>query len=204
MNDNSRRPLPVLWDLTEDMEKAMHEGGPAVYEITGTAGGMAAKAFVSMEEYNYLTDPGFEQGGEGWQSEDLKNADELYVEDKKTDSLTGTKHFHFWSSARDSVEFTLEQTVTDLPAGRYAFSISLMGGDAGTTDIYAYVREDGAVIAKAPMQITSWGNWDTGVIPAFEHREGGQVTVGIYVKCQGTGSGAWGKIDDAKLNSVKQ
>ena len=31
---------------------------------------------------------------------------------------------------------------------------------------------------------------------------GTEVTVGIYVRCRGTGNGAWGKIDDAMLNSV--
>ena len=30
-----------------------------------------------------------------------------------------------------------------------------------------------------------------------------EVTVGLYVKCQGAGNGAWGKIDDAMLNSLR-
>ena len=29
------------------------------------------------------------------------------------------------------------------------------------------------------------------------------VTVGVYVKCQGAGNGAWGKLDDATLNSLQ-
>jgi arabinogalactan endo-1,4-beta-galactosidase len=29
------------------------------------------------------------------------------------------------------------------------------------------------------------------------------VTVGVYVKCTGSGNGAWGKIDDAKLNAIQ-
>ena len=33
--------------------------------------------------------------------------------------------------------------------------------------------------------------------------EGDSVTVGIYVKCSGEGAGAWGKIDDAMLNSAE-
>ena len=32
---------------------------------------------------------------------------------------------------------------------------------------------------------------------------GADVAVGVYVKCQGAGNGAWGKIDDAMLNSVR-
>ena len=61
---------------------------------------------------------------------DLAHADELYVEDKLTDSLHGSRHMHFWSAAEDSVEFTLEQRVTDLAPGDYRFSISIMGGDS--------------------------------------------------------------------------
>ena len=203
MTDNSRSAVPVTWDLTEEEERRMHEKGPAEYLIKGTAGGMEARAYVSMVEYNYLTDYSFEDGGIGWVFTDLNHADELYVEDKKTDSLTGTKHAHFWSAAAGSVTFTLEQTVSDLPAGTYSFSIAIMGGDAGEHTVYAYVRENGEIIATAPMKITSYGSWDIGTVPAFEHADGASLTVGIYVECRGAGNGAWGKIDDAKLNSVR-
>ena len=202
MNDNIRQAVPVVWELPAEKEEEMHASGPAVYEITGEAGGMQAHAWVSMVYYNYLVNDSFEDGDTGWTFTDLKKADELYVEDKKTDSLTGTKHAHFWSAARDSVEFTLEQQPAELPAGRYTFSISVMGGDAGEHEVYAYVKEGDTVLKSEPMKITSYGSWDTGTVPAFEHTEGQPVTVGIYVRCQGAGNGAWGKIDDAKLNSA--
>ena len=134
---------------------------------------------------------------------DLGHADQLYVEDKKTDSLTGSKHVHFWSAKKDTVEFTLEQTLEDLPEGRYRFTVSIMGGDGGNTDIYAYVKVNGEITGKAPMKITSWNHWDTVSVPVFRHSAGEAVTVGVYVKCQGAGSGAWGKIDDALLHSVR-
>ena len=182
----------------------MHEGGPAQYVVTGDAGGMEAKCFVSMIEYNYLEDYSFEDGGDAWIVTDLKSASELYVEDKKTDSLTGSKHLHFWSAVQDSVEFTAEQTVSDLPEGRFKFSISVMGGDCGATDIYAYVKVDGTEVARSEqIPITGWNSWNTGTVPAFDHPAGSEVTVGIYVRCQGTGNGAWGKIDDAMLNSLQ-
>ena len=101
------------------------------------------------------------------------------------------------------MEFTLEQQVENLPEGKFKFTISIMGGDAGNTDIYAYVKVNGEIVAKAPLAITYYGNWDTAVTEAFENAAGSEVAVGIYVKCQGAGNGAWGKIDDALLNSVK-
>ena len=204
LTDDSRKAVPVMWQLTEEEDRRMHGSGPAMYTITGEADGLEAKCYVSMIEYNYMTDYSFEEGGEGWKVTDLKAASELYVEDKKTDSLTGSKHLHYWSAKTDSVEFTAEQTVKDLPEGKFKFSISIMGGDCGETEIYAYVKLDGEEIARSgEMKITGYGSWDTGVIPEFTHPAGSEVTVGIYVKCQGSGNGAWGKIDDALLNSVK-
>ena len=152
---------------------------------------------------NYLLDPSFEDGGEGWVFHDLRHADQLYVEDKKNDSLTGTKHAHFWSAAQNSVEFTLEQQVNGLPEGKFSFSISIMGGDAGEYEAYAFVKLNGETVATAPLKITSWKNWDTGIIPEFYHPANADVVVGVYVKCQGKGAGAWGKIDDAMLTFVR-
>ena len=90
-----------------------------------------------------------------------------------------------------------------MPDGKYKFTVSIMGGDAGKTDIYAYVKVNCETVATAPMGITSYGNWDTAVTPVFTCTAEDEVVVGVYVKCQGTGNGAWGKIDDALLNSVK-
>ena len=201
MNDNSRQALPVSWDAID--EAAMRAGGPQTYQVPGTAGGMPAICYVSMVEYNFLKNPGFEDGEDGsWVAQALGPMDQLYIEEKASDSLTGDYHYHFWSAAQDSVEFTLEQTAQDLPAGTYKYSISIMGGDAGDTDIYAYVKINGEITARAPMTITSYGSWDTAVIENIPCTDTDTVTVGAYVKCSGAGSGAWGKIDDAMLNSM--
>ena len=132
----------------------------------------------------------------------FKPMDELFVEDKVTDSLTGTKHYHFWSAGKDAVEFTLEQTVTGLKAGTYSFSASIMGGDAGDTDICIYVKRNGETVATAPLQITVYNEWHSASIGDIACSEGDTLIVGIYVKC--AGPNAWGKIDDAMLNSVKE
>ena len=203
LTDNSRQPVPVAWNLTEEQDRIMHSSGPKQYEITGLADGREARCRVSMVEFNYLQDYSFEEGGSAWVFTDLSKADELYVEEKKTDSLTGSKHAHFWSAAKDSVEFTLEQPVPDLPEGRYRFSVSVMGGDCGETDIYAYVKINGETVARSEqIPLTGYNNWNAGVVPEIDHPAGSEVTVGIYVKCSGEGNGAWGKIDDALLNTL--
>ena len=202
MTDGNRSPVPVVWDVTEAQLQQMASAGAGKYEITGLAEGKRAKAFVSVVEFNYLQNYSFEQGDlTGWTLIELGKADELYVEDKVTDSLSGTMHMHFWSAAANSVEFSLEQQVTDLAAGTYKYSISIMGGDAGEHRVYAYVKRNGEVVQTAPMEITGYGSWDAGQITGIQVAQGDVLTVGIYVKCAGAGNGAWGKIDDGLLNT---
>ncbi len=200
MLDNSKKAIPVEWHNV-DID-AMKMGGVAKYEILGTADGMTAHCYVSMVEYNYLTNWSFEDGETGWVAKALKSFDELYVEDKVSDSLTGTKHYHFWGAAADAVEFTLEQSIENLPSGKYKYTISVMGGDGGITDIYAYVKINGEMVYKCSTEITAYGEWHSALIENIEYTSGDEIIVGIYFKC--SGPNAWGKIDDAMLNSVKE
>ena len=199
MRDNSRKSIPVQWDAA-DLE-AMKQGGVAKYTVTGTAGGMKVNCNISMVEYNYLQDWSFENWGESWTATPMGKMAELYVEDKASDSVTGTKHYHFWDAGANTVEFTLEQEVKNLKSGTYAYSISIMGGDGGETEIYAYVKVGGKIIATGEATITVYNEWHKATIESFEYTEGEPIVVGLYVKC--AGPNAWGKIDDAKLNSVK-
>ena len=200
MLDNSRQQIPVQWQNVD--EDAMKNGGVAQYTVEGVAGGMKAICRVSMVQYNFLKNWSFEDGESGWTATQLKKFDQLNVEDKITDSITGSKHYHFWGAGADCVEFTLEQNVADLKDGKYDYSISIMGGDGGATEIYAYVKINGEVVATAETKITVYNEWHTAAISNIEYREGDTLTVGIYVKC--AGPNAWGKIDDAKLNSVTE
>jgi len=203
MTDDSRQPVPVSWDISEADYETMYSSGPAKYDITGDAAGLTAHCTVSMEEFNFLDDPGFETGELGsWRVIEKGNADQLYVEKKSTDSLSGEWHMHFWSEKQNSVEFSLEQSVNGLDAGKYKFTISIMGGDAGDQTVYAYARVNGEQVGTSEMSITSYNKWSTGVITDIPVDEGDELVVGIYVKCAGAGKGAWGKIDDAMLNSM--
>ena len=202
MNDDSKQEIDVTWNVTDAQLQEMYSGGVAKYEVLGTAGGMTAHCYISMVEYNFLKNYSFEDGDSGWTITPVGKMDELYIEDKATDSLTGTKHVHFWSAASNSVEFTVEQQVESLPTGNYKYTVSIMGGDCGTTDIYSYVKIDGQIVTTQALTINGYGNWDTQVINGISYTAGQTITVGVYVKCSGSGNGAWGKIDDALLNSV--
>lgn len=200
MLDNSRQAIEVQWhDVDID---ALKSGGVKTHTVKGTAGGMETTCYVSMVEYNFLRNWSFEEGETGWTATALKNFNQFYVEDRASDSVTGDMHYHFWGEGADCVEFTLEQEVQNLPGGNYRYEISIMGGDGGDTEIYAYVKINGQIAATADTVITVYNQWHTAVIDRIEHNQGDSLVVGIYVKCGGPN--AWGKIDDAKLNSLKK
>ena len=200
-SNNERRSIDVTWDAID--EAAIMAQGAAKHEIRGTADGMPALCILSVLEKNYLVDYSFEEESDAWIATAIGKMDEFKLEDKVSDSLTGTKHYHFWSAAANSVEFTLEQTPTNIPAGEYKFIISIMGGDGGQMEIYSYVKINGEIAYKADLTMTSYGTWHTATIEDINYNGTDQITVGIYVKCGGSGNGAWGKIDDAMLNLVK-
>ncbi|MBQ6236111.1 MAG: glycosyl hydrolase 53 family protein [Clostridia bacterium] len=201
LTSNELQPVPVTWNVTDADIAQMYAGGAKTYEIMGTAAGLPAHATVSMIHFNYLKNFGFEDGGLiPWQTEDRGGADQLYVENKLSDSLNGTYHMHFWSAGKNTVDFSLFQEVNDLPEGTYSFTISIMGGDAGDTEIFCYALVDGVEVGRTSMKITSYGNWDTQTVEGIKVGAGQTVTVGISVKCAGAGNGAWGKIDDGLLN----
>lgn len=200
-SNNERRSVDVVWE--EINQQAIMAQGVAKHEIRGTADGMPALCILSVMEKNYLVDYSFEEESSAWVATAIGKMDEFKIEDKVSDSLTGTKHYHFWSAATNSVEFTLEQTLTNIPSGEYKFIISIMGGDGGTMEIYSYVKINGTIIKTADLTMTKYGEWHTATIDGINYSNADQITVGIYVKCGGAGNGAWGKIDDAMLNLVK-
>ena len=202
MNDNSKQAVSVVWDEIDT--EAMKSGGVKKYDVYGLADGMQAYCQISMVEYNFLKNYSFEDINDtSWYTIGGESMNELYIENKPTDSVTGNCHYHFWSAEQNTVDFKLEQEIQDLPTGKYKYSISIMGGDGGETEIYAYVKINGEVVKQQPMKITVYNSWETAVISGVEYTAGDSIAVGIRVKCQGAGNGAWGKIDDALLNSEK-
>ena len=162
MSDNSKQEIAVEWKNV-DIE-AMKSGGVAKYSVEGTAGGMKAYCYISMIEYNYLDNWSFEEGESPWVATQISKFDELKVEDKVSDSVTGTKHYHFWGASANTVEFTLEQQVTGLKTGKYKYSVSIMGGDGGDTEIYAYIKINGQIAYRADAKITVYDEWHTANI----------------------------------------
>ncbi|MCH5159593.1 MAG: glycosyl hydrolase 53 family protein [Clostridiales bacterium] len=209
MTDDSRREIDVTWNITESDLTRMKNNGVAKYTFTGIAGGLTANIYISMVEFNFLSNYSFEDDSTkteiptGWNVTANKPADELYVIKNDNDALTGSNSFHFWTSSPNSINFDLEQELTNLEAGTYKFSISIMGGDGGTVNIYSYVKINGVIVYKMEgFGLNGWQNWDTKVLENIQYNGTDKIVVGIHVECTGSGGGAWGNIDDALFNSV--
>ena len=201
MNDNSRQLVTVVWEKID--EAALKAAGPTDSVISGEAGGLEATLRLRLVKSNYVVNGSFEESDRGmWRAIDYAACGELYAEEKKVDSLTGSWHWHFYSAQPNTVNFDLEQDILDLPAGIYAYRVSIQGGDAGGTDIYSYVKINGEIAAKQSTVITKWNDWHTPEITDISVQAGDTVTVGMHVQCDG--KGAWGKIDDAELTNMGQ
>ena len=204
MNDNSKALVDVSWN--KDDINNIDTSKVGKYIITGKAQELDALCYLTIEQFNYINNYSFEDDEHktlipnNWNVNTNSNINELYVEDKKLDSLHGDKHFHFWSN-NNPIEFDLYQEINNLDKGKYNYSISIMGGDVKDSDIYCYIKIDDEIISKKQMNITSYNNWDTGLI-GFDYDGISKIQLGIYVKCNGENSGAWGKIDNAILNKI--
>lgn len=150
---------------------------------------------------NYLSNSSFDDGTllPEWILTNYGNADELDAVIRPEDALTGDGCFHFWGATQNSVHFSLEQSVDIADERTYQFSISIMGGQSGDCEIYAYVKINGEIVKKQTLSITGYGAWNTAEITGIGCQSGDVITIGIYVRCEGEGSGAWGSIDDAVL-----
>ena len=120
---------------------------------------------------------------------------------------------YFYPELRDVALLTPDDLKTPIAGvltidGEAAADATLTANRSGLTPTAATVsyswKVDGTEVARSEqIPITGWNSWNQGIIPEFDHPAGTEVTVGIYVKCQGAGNGAWGKIDDAMINSLR-
>ena len=194
--NGSRADTKVTWNEAE--AKAVSTDAVGKFVVHGTGGGQEALCYVNVVEANYLKNYSFEDEDRSmWVVTPLQPEPQADFQVKATDAYSGEVSLHFWNGT--AVEWTCEQTVTDLPAGNWRISVRGQGGDVGEdADIHLYVIADG-VTYTAPIPLTGWVDWHEAVI---EHVpcSSGTLTVGVSVRCRG---GGWGTFDDFLLNPEK-
>ena len=198
-NDRSEAQVPVTWN-TDDVTAVDTENG-GNFTVSGTLeDGTEVTAAVTVDRINYVQNPSFEDSDTSmWTVNYSGETDPTDYQVKAADAHSGEVAFHFWSGSAD-MDFSIEQSFTDLEPGTYELSAFSQGGDLSDDaymDLYALV--DGKELT-APFMLTTYADWQNPVIPEIEVTDG-SLTIGVRYKCN---VNSWGTLDDVTLYKIAE
>ena len=198
-NDRSEAQVPVIWN-TDDVAAIDTENGDN-FTVSGTLeDGTEVTAAVTVERINYVQNPSFEDADTSmWTVNYSGETDPTDYQVKAADAHSGEVAFHFWSGSAD-MDFSIEQSFTDLEPGTYELSAFSQGGDLSddaSMELYALV--DGRELT-APFKLTTYAEWQNPAIPEIKVTDG-SLTIGVRYKCN---VNSWGTLDDVTLYKIAE
>lgn len=198
-NDRSEAQVPVTWN-TDDVTAVDTENG-GNFTVSGTLeDGTEITAAVTVDRINYVQNPSFEDSDTSmWTVNYSGETDPTDYQVKAADAHSGEVAFHFWSGSAD-MDFSIEQSFTDLEPGTYELSAFSQGGDLSDDaymDLYALV--DGRELT-APFKLTTYADWQNPAIPEIKVTDG-SLTIGVRYKCN---VNSWGTLDDVTLYKIAE
>lgn len=198
-NDRSANTqVPVSWDASQAAAIDTKKAG--TYTVDGTlSDGTAVTADVDVEMVNYVKNPGFEEADRSmWEISYTGENDPTDYQEKADDAHDGDFSLHFWSDS--DMEFSICQTLTDLPAGTYQLFAFAQGGDMeSTSDLELYAVVNGEEIGSDAFMLTTWTDWKQPKVDNIRIGDGDTLTIGVRMKCN---ANSWGTIDDFTLNRI--
>lgn len=198
-NDRSEAQAPVIWN-TDDVAAIDTENG-GNFTVSGTLeDGTEITAAVTVDRINYVQNPSFEDADTSmWTINYSGETDPTDYQVKAADAHSGEVAFHFWSGSAD-MDFSIEQSFTDLEPGTYELSAFSQGGDLSddaSMELYALV--DGRELT-APFKLTTYADWQNPAIPEIKVTDG-SLTIGVRYKCN---VNSWGTLDDVTLYKIAE
>ena len=198
-NDRSEAQVPVTWNTDDVAAIDTKNGGN--FTVSGTLDdGTEVTAAVTVDRINYVQNPSFEDSDTSmWTVNYSGETDPTDYQVKAADAHSGEVAFHFWSGSAD-MDFSIEQSFTDLEPGTYELSAFSQGGDLSddaSMELYAMV--DGKELT-APFMLTTYADWQNPVIPEIEVTDG-SLTIGVRYKCN---VNSWGTLDDVTLYKIAE
>lgn len=171
------------------------------FTVSGTLeDGTEVTAAVTVERINYVQNPSFEDADTSmWTVNYSGETDPTDYQVKAADAHSGEVAFHFWSGSAD-MDFSIEQSFTDLEPGTYELSAFSQGGDLSddaSMELYALV--DGRELT-APFKLTTYADWQNPAIPEIKVTDG-SLTIGVRYKCN---VNSWGTLDDVTLYKIAE
>ena len=198
-NDRSEAQVPVIWN-TDDVAAIDTENG-GNFTVSGTLeDGTEVTAAVTVERINYVQNPSFEDADTSmWTVNYSGETDPTDYQVKAADAHSGEVAFHFWSGSAD-MDFSIEQSFTDLEPGTYELSAFSQGGDlSDDTSMELYALIDGRELS-APFKLTTYADWQNPAIPEIKVTDG-SLTIGVRYKCN---VNSWGTLDDVTLYKIAE
>lgn len=198
-NDRSEAQVPVIWN-TDDVAAIDTENG-GNFTVSGTLeDGTEVTAAVTVDRINYVQNPSFEDSDTSmWTVNYSGETDPTDYQVKAADAHSGEVAFHFWSGSAD-MDFSIEQSFTDLEPGTYELSAFSQGGDlSDDTSMELYALVDGKELT-APFMLTTYADWQNPVIPEIKVTDG-SLTIGVRYKCN---VNSWGTLDDVTLYKIAE
>lgn len=198
-NDRYEAQVPVIWN-TDDVAAIDTENG-GNFTVSGTLeDGTKVTAAVTVDRINYVQNPSFEDSDTSmWTVNYSGETDPTDYQVKAADAHSGEVAFHFWSGSAD-MDFSIEQSFTDLEPGTYELSAFSQGGDLSddaSMELYALV--DGRELT-APFKLTTYADWQNPAIPEIKVTDG-SLTIGVRYKCN---VNSWGTLDDVTLYKIAE
>ena len=196
-NDHSEEQVPVTWDA-EDIAAIDTENG-GEFTVAGSLDeGTKVTAIVTVERVNYVQNPGFEDADTSMCTVTYSgetNPTDYQV--KAADAHSGEVAFHFWSGTSD-MDFSIEQSFTDLEPGTYELSAFSQGGDlAADASMELYAVVDGKELT-VPFMLTTYADWQNPTVSGIKVTDG-TLTIGVRYQCN---KNSWGTLDDVTLHRV--
>lgn len=199
-NDRSANTeVPVTWD--QDAVAAIDNTAGGKYTLEGTLeDGAKVNANIEVIMINYVSNPSFEDADYSmWKVTYAGDTNPTDFQVKADDAHSGDVAFHFWSGESD-MDFSVEQTITDLKAGTYELSAYAQGGDVSDdAGMELYASINGKEVDPASFMVTTWTDWKLPTIKDIKIADGDTLTIGVRMKCN---AGAWGTVDDFTLNRI--
>ena len=196
-NDRSEEQVPVTWNADDVAAIDTENGG--TFTVSGSLDdGSKVTATVTVERVNYVQNPSFEDADTSmWTVTYAGDSDPTDYQVKAADAHSGEVAFHFWSGSSD-MDFSIEQSFTDLEPGTYELSAFSQGGDLSSDasmELYAVV--DGKELTD-PFMLTTYADWQNPTVSGIKVTDG-TLTIGVRYQCN---MNSWGTLDDVTLNRV--
>ena len=198
-NDRSEAQVPVIWNTDDVAAIDTKNGGN--FTVSGTLDdGTEVTAAVTVDRINYVQNPSFEDSDTSmWTVNYSGETDPTDYQVKAADAHSGEVAFHFWSGSAD-MDFSIEQSFTDLEPGTYELSAFSQGGDLSddaSMELYAMV--DGKELT-APFKLTTYADWQNPTVSEIKVTDG-SLTIGVRYKCN---VNSWGTLDDVTLYKIAE